>query len=194
MAINRLLLSLTILIPTLIERKHLLERLKKVIGPQCLAHGALITLAEDNREESIGAKRNALLDDCKTEYCAFIDDDDTVASNYVEEVYKGIAKGVDVISFKGIITSDMGNGRVSSPKVFYHKIGLTWSDNRGIYYRPPNHLNPMKTDIARAIRFPEISHGEDKEFAERLAASGLLKTEHYYGDFPLYYYQYRDKK
>jgi len=181
-------MSLTILIPTLIDRRHLLERLLTQLNPQCQEYGVKILIKEDNRELSIGTKRNALLDACKTDYCTFIDDDDTVASNYISEVFVGIKMGVDVIGFKGIITND---GK--KPEQFIHKLGMKYESRRGVYFRPPNHLNPMKTEIARQIRFPETSWGEDKDFAERLAEAGLLKTEYFIDGF-MYYYQYRSKK
>lgn len=186
-------MKLTILVPTLVTRRHLFERLYQQLDVPCRQFDVPILAKEDMGEKSIGAKRNELLDACKSEYCVFIDDDDTVASNYLHEIFKGIEMGVDVIGFKGIITND---GR--KPEEFIHKLGMKWETARvapgkNLYKRPPNHLNPMKTEIARQIRFPETSHGEDKDFAERLAEAGLLKTEYFIDGF-MYYYQYRSKK
>lgn len=192
-------MSLTIMIPTLNSREHLLNRLLDVLKAEIKDYKAehedkiirircLPDEGHANGGAHIGVKRNALVDDCKTDYCAFIDDDDTVSSDYVRQVMIGIEKGVDVISFRGIITSD---GK--KQETFIHKLGLKWSQQRGVYFRPPNHLNPMKTEIMRAIRFPETSWGEDKDFSDRLAESGLLKTEYFIDDY-IYFYQYRNKK
>jgi len=180
--------ELTILIPTLQNRKDFFGRLTDVLTPQCKQYNVLINVLEDNGEAKIGTKRNQLLDSCQTEYCVFIDDDDLVSSNYLEKIMEGIKKGVDVITFKGIITSE---GK--QPETFIHKLGLKYEQQKGIYRRPPNHLNPMKTEIAKQVRFPEISFGEDTDFCKRLADMGLLKTEHYI-DLPLYFYQYRRSK
>lgn len=180
--------DLTILIPTLETRKQFLERLTQVLLSQCNEHDVKILKHLDKGEKKIGTKRNELLDGCETEYCVFIDDDDLVASDYVEKVMEGIKKGVDVVTFKGIITSE---GK--RPETFIHKLGLKYTQQPGIYFRPPNHLNPMKTEYARQIRFPELSHGEDSDFCKRLQESGLLKTE-YYIDESLYFYQFRRLK
>jgi hypothetical protein len=51
----------------------------------------------------------------------------------------------------------------------------------------------MKTEVARQIKFPEVSFGEDADFAKRMATAGLLKTE-YFIDAPMYFYQYRKNK
>jgi len=182
------LCKLTILIPTLTSRKHFLDRLIDVIGGQCKQIDTKIFILEDRGEETIGHKRNHLLDKCETEYCAFIDDDDLVSSDYVERVHEGINKGVDVVTFKGIITSE---GK--KPETFIHKLGLKYTEQKGIYFRPPNHLNPMKVELARQVKFPETSFGEDADFAKRMAESGLLKTE-YFIDQPMYFYQYRRNK
>jgi hypothetical protein len=56
-----------------------------------------------------------------------------------------------------------------------------------------NHLNPIKTDIAKQIGFPDISDGEDSNFWERLAKSNLIKT-HTYIEEIMYHYFYEDKK
>lgn len=180
--------NLTILIPTLTERKQFLDRLLQVIAPQCLHTGVKILTAEDNREKTIGEKRNYLIDNSKTNYSVFIDDDDTVSADYIDQIMIGINKGVDVVSFRGVITSQGKN-----PQQFIHKIGLIYEQKGNAYFRPPNHLNPMKTEYVKQIRFPETSFGEDADFAKRLAESGLLKTE-YFIDKPIYFYQYRRVK
>lgn len=180
--------KLTILIPTLTERKQFLDRLLQVLAPQCLHTGVKIIKLEDNREATIGEKRNRLIDNSKTEYSVFIDDDDTVSADYIDLVLEGINKGVDVVSFRGVITSQGKN-----PQQFIHKLGLVYEQIGNVYYRPPNHLNPMKTEYVKQIRFPETSFGEDADFAKRMAESGLLKTEHFI-DKPIYFYQFRSKK
>ena len=60
------------------------------------------------------------------------------------------------------------------------------------YERYPNHLNVIKTDIAKQFKFPEISFGEDTSFATQVFKSGLLKTEGYIGDV-IYHYKYKTK-
>jgi hypothetical protein len=63
----------------------------------------------------------------------------------------------------------------------------------GIQFRTPNHLNTIKTSIARQVRYPEISHGEDQDYSHRLWDSGLMKTEALIGD-RMYIYQFDSAK
>ncbi len=57
--------------------------------------------------------------------------------------------------------------------------------------RWPNHLNPVKREHALAIRFLEISIGEDRDYAKRLRP--LLKTEEFM-DARLYNYLLRSNE
>jgi len=55
-----------------------------------------------------------------------------------------------------------------------------------VFYRPPNHLNPVQRDLARAARFPDRSHGEDHEYSMRLRP--LLRSERFL-EGPIYFYR-----
>jgi hypothetical protein len=59
----------------------------------------------------------------------------------------------------------------------------------GIQFRTPNHLNTIKTEIAKQVRYPEISHGEDQDYSHRLWNSSLMKTESLIGE-RMYIYQF----
>lgn len=56
-----------------------------------------------------------------------------------------------------------------------------------VYYRNPNHLNPVKKELAIQVPYKEINFGEDKDYSERLFP--LLKTEVYISGI-IYYYLY----
>lgn len=142
---------------------------------------------------TIGAKRNSLLMRAAGEYVVFCDDDDALAPAYLKHIFDGIRNRVDVVSLKGIITTDGRN-----PLVFEHSIKYgaykTNPDGSEIKYeRYPNHLNAMKASIARQFKFPETNFGEDTDWATQIFKSGLLKEEHYVSDIT-YYYKYVSKK
>lgn len=149
-------------------------------------------LWDRSREKTIGQKRNDLLDRARGEYSCFIDDDDTIAPEYIKDVLQGCKSGKDCISLKGVITWD---GLVS--ETFEHSIKYpeykTNETGEIKYERYPNHLNAIKTSIAKQFKFPEINHGEDTEWATQIRNSGLLKTE-YYIDKVLYHYQFKPNK
>ncbi len=186
-------MTLSILIPTLTARRPLLARLLMHIEKQLTQYRAFniveVLVSEDQGQVSIGTKRNELLRTAKGEYCAFVDDDDRISPFYISLLLKAVQTNPDVCSLKGIIDFD---GRTR--KIFLHSIKYTgWYEKNSVLYRSPNHLNCIKTSIARIIMFPEISHGEDKQYSDRLLASGLLKTEATIND-TLYYYDYKSNK
>lgn len=150
-----------------------------------------ILIDKDNGEKSIGEKRNALLERATGEYVCFFDDDDIPSNDYIERIFDGINKGVDCCSLMGIIRIDNG-----SPEIFEHSIKYkeyATTDNKVKYERYPNHLNVIKSSIAKQFKFPSINHGEDTDWATQIFKSGLVKTEHYI-DKVIYNYIYTSKK
>jgi len=179
---------LTILIPTITERSAKLQNLLAILDVQCKHFDTPIITHEDNRELSIGAKRNLLVDKVTTPYCVFIDDDDEVSMDYVELIYEGLQKGIDGVGFKGLMTIDGKNHQefIHSKEYSYTTVkkGVTRE-----HYRPLNHLNPMRTEFFKVIPFPEINHGEDTTFCLKLQELELIQTEHFINKH-LYIYKY----
>jgi glycosyltransferase involved in cell wall biosynthesis len=143
----------------------------------------------DNGEITIGQKRNDLLSRARGEYLCFIDDDDRISSNYISLVLESIETKPDCCSLIGLITTDGGNA-----KNFIHSIKYNnWYEENNIYYRPPNHLNCIKSQIAKQFKFPCISNGEDKDWSMQIAQSGLLKKEYEIKE-TIYFYDYLSNK
>ena len=184
------MIKLSILIPSLTSRNESLGELLYTLNNQ-QTDEVEVLLEIDNGEASIGAKRNKLLQRAKGEYISFIDDDDMISRHYIKEALEGIRWGVDCISLRGVITFDGKN-----PEIFEHSIQYKEykTNTTGLikYERYPNHLNVIKSSIAKQFTFPEINHGEDTDFATQIYKSGLIKTEHFI-DEVLYHYQYKNK-
>ena len=184
---------LSILIPSTKERSELLntlyENLKKRII-ECDQNVEIIVFT-DNKELSIGAKRNQLMEIARGEYVCYFDDDDMPSPNYIQLILKAIESKPDCCSLKGIIT---WNGQ--NPEIFEHSIKYkewrTTTFTNPKYERPPNHLNAIKLSIAQRFKFPELNHGEDSQWSEAIAKSELLQTEAYIEDV-LYNYLYTTK-
>ena len=183
----------SILICTLDERVACFEKIYTKLHDQIVANGLEdqieILFFKDNREASIGFKRNALVEQSCGEYVCFVDDDDDVHNNYIAMIYRELLKKPDCVSLVGIITT-----RGEDPKKFIHSIRYNqWFEDGGVYYRPPNHLNPVKRSIASQFKFPEISYWEDRVQSVAMVQSGLLKVEATI-DEPYYFYLYDDQK
>ena len=178
----------SILICSLDSRKDFLDRLLHCLTPQVQYSDDVEIIVElDDGTMSIGAKRNKLLKRAKGEYIAFIDDDDLVSSTYVHKVLKALSTKPDCV---GIHLLHFENGHQRG--FTYHSLDYkTWYEcsettlGTKLYYRNPNHLNPVKRVHALATGFPEISMGEDKDYSERLLRH--LHTEVYIRE-PLYFY------
>lgn len=179
-------MKLQILIPTLYSRAEVSTRLRTML--ECFAE---VNCLPDDGGLSIGEKRNALLQEATADYVCFVDDDDWVLGGFFDGVMKGIEKGVDCCSLRGVITTNN-----LDPKIFEHSIRYQeykTTDNPIVYERYPNHLNVIKREIAQQFKFPEIDHGEDTDWATQLHKSGLLKTEHYIPDI-IYHYDFKTNK
>jgi hypothetical protein len=100
----------------------------------------------------------------------FIDDDDEVTDAYFEDFLKCIQSGNDVMRLRGQM-----NQYTFTHSLEYPLSGKMFVD--GIFVRPPNHLNPMLSDIAKMIPFENATRGEDLKWAILMARTQLLRSE-----------------
>jgi glycosyltransferase involved in cell wall biosynthesis len=181
--------TLSILICNLQERAQSLARLLTQLDRQTTDRVEVL-IETDNRQVPTGTKRNTLLARAQGAFTAFIDDDDMVSPSYVRDVLNAIDSqpGVDCIGLKGIIT--FGGPARRNPRPFVHSVRCkSWHEANGVYYRTPNHLNPIASRHSKVTPFLPIVHGEDKAWSDALR--GLLKSEVMVKE-PLYFYESRD--
>lgn len=181
---------LSILICSMTGREASLARLLGNLEQQAHGMPVEILVETDNGTMRVGAKRNKLMARAARRYLAFIDDDDQVSPRYVELVLNAILQGqtiyppwTDCIGMCGYI---MENG--ARTWQFRHSVTVgNWSkDKRAhIYFRTPNHLNPIRSDLARMVQFPETNWGEDRSFSEQVRP--FLHNEIWIEE-PIYFY------
>lgn len=183
---------LSILIPTLDERQTLFERiyarLQGQIHDQRLEDRVEIRSCRDNREHSVGVKRNWLIAQAQAEFVVFVDDDDDVSERYVQLFVKTIEEhpDIDCIGIQGTILFQGAH-----PRPFVHSLRYQeYFSQYGVYYRPPNHLNPIRRAIALRYPFADINYSEDMDWALRLCRDRALRTEVML-DEPIYTYYSR---
>lgn len=171
---------LSFLIPTVDGREAEFERLCDEILRQMSENGCLdemfILVAKDNKEATIGAKRQSLLDDCETDYFVMIDDDDMIAPYYIKEVIPFL-KDVDCITYQEAIYK---NGKHTETADHSNKY-RSWGGikNGFAHVRTPFYKDIIKTSIAKKIGFSDMRYGEDNDFSFRLKQSGLIRKEHH---------------
>lgn len=167
---------LSILVCRLPERAASFRRLEQVLRPQLGDHCELLTHNAPRGTMTTGAKRNELLRAARGKYIAFIDDDDLVTKDYVQRIRGAAESDPDCVGME--ITMYR---RGVNPQRCIHSMRFDrWFDvadgpRRRIYYRCPNHLNPVRRELAQAVGFPDLTVGEDRAYS--LAIRPLLTTE-----------------
>ncbi len=187
---------LSILIPTTIDRRAMFQKLREELVKQIYAckYPYLVEILheEDNREISVGAKRQNLISKAKGRYVVHIDSDDWPSNQYVASILKATEERPDCIGF--MIACDMeGKHVMASASNKYED----WrEDVDGFkYVRTIYHKTPVLREHALKIGFKDMRFREDYDFSKRLKESGLLKKEVYINDVLYHYrYKYQDPK
>lgn len=180
--------DLSVLICSLVERRPMLKRLLDELKFfKTFSRLTIEILTDvDNREKSVGQKRNDLVARAQGKYCCFIDDDDQVSKYYFREIEEALKDKPDCVALLGMFYQD---GRQIKP--FVHSIDTQYyMEDEEAFYRPPNHLNPILTGLVKRVGFPAKNVGEDTDFALRMV--GLLKTQGLVKGL-IYHYKYNSK-
>ncbi len=168
----------SVLIPTMPGREEGLRRLMDILYEKTkrLAPGLRMEICMDfdNRELSIGMKRQRLLDRAKGKYLSFIDDDDDITDAYIEDLWACIQGNYHTMRLRGQMRQYQ----------FVHSVDVKLTDMMATksdppyFQRPPNHLNPMLSDVAKLIKFKNAVHGEDLDWTINLFKHKFLSHEY----------------
>jgi glycosyltransferase involved in cell wall biosynthesis len=188
---------LSVLICTIEGREHLFDRLMANIDAQISNNGLLrgtdievCYLRDKKGDSTIGDKRNRLLQECSSEWACFIDDDDLIADDYLARAISILkTDNPDCINLIGSLTT---NGQ--NPETFIHELRhKDYFTKDGIHYRPPNHLNIIRSSIGKLFQFKSLNHGEDTAWAMEICNACVLKTEGRIESIT-YFYEYVSNK
>jgi glycosyltransferase involved in cell wall biosynthesis len=178
--------ELSILILTLPTRIDCYSSLIKSLNQQVIENNLInrvqILSFCDTKEISVGEKRNILLNKSCGRYVCFIDDDDVISDDYLIRLISAISSNADVITFCGDYVEN--NLRTAFSISMVHRGNY---NHTNIFYRLPNHLCPVKREIALSCQFTDKNFGEDSDYAERI--NKHLKNEFHIQD-KLYFYMY----
>jgi len=151
-----------------------------------------VCMISDNKEMTLGEKRERLYKMAKGEYSWQVDSDDLIAENSVEKILSAIYTNPDVITFEEQVWINRQRF-MSNFSLRYAK----WDGDGAVkltdgfhFHRTPFYKCVIKTEIARSVPFPHIRYNEDEQWAAALKPH--LKTEIHI-DEELYYYIYNSQ-
>jgi glycosyltransferase involved in cell wall biosynthesis len=149
-------MKLTILMPTLVERRDTRKKLVNELLRQTRGHRRDVELSvfEDDGTMFYGRKMHVMYSQAKGDYVCCVDDDDWVAGNYVEWILNAIAIGPDVVTFD-LYRVDLAQTwtfgtKYQDREVVGSKIGMT-----------ANHLCVWRRELAQSVPWPDETQGAD---------------------------------
>jgi hypothetical protein len=155
---------LSITIPTVEKRKKCFEEFYEEIIRQSNPYGNQIEIISlcDNKEMTIGEKRNKLNAMANGKYVVQWDDDDWICEDGIDLIIEGINKDVDCITYdapfnkKGLL-----EGRLYSYSTQYY---YSYDKNIDTFFLSPDQKCVIKKEIVDKVKFKEIRYQEDLQF------------------------------
>jgi hypothetical protein len=138
----------------------------------------------DNKEISIGKKRDILYQASTGLYSWQIDSDDWIAPIAIRKIVLALKESPDCVTFREKVTID----GVEKDSIF-DLIFDDWAENEDgfDYVRTPFFKTPILTGLCQLIGVNDMRYGEDHDFARRIKP--WLKTQVHISN-ELYYYQH----
>lgn len=169
-------MKLSILVLTVPSRiDFFYPRLMKSLVAQTLKYPNVEILALfDNKKRTVGEKRQNLIDLAKGEYLVFIDDDDRITSDYVEEIMNALTLNplTDCVVFDFFTTINGDQGRKVRFGIEYENFTREGDELRG----KPAHTCVYKSEIAKRHRYTSRNHGEDIDWIDRACKDIKVQT------------------
>lgn len=154
---------LSILIPSIPERIDRLSTLVSKIEKQIGELPIEVIVLMDNKKISIGEKRERLKNMAQGKYFCFVDDDDDVSIDYIEELYTNCLHNVDVVCFDTLAKIENQYGFIS---VSIHNENEQFKQ-MGTTKRKPSHVNAWLTEKFKQFSFSDKNYGEDFDFCNQ---------------------------
>jgi hypothetical protein len=185
--------ALSILIPSTPDRRDTLACILRELHAQALEmryeidKDFEIIILEDNREISVGKKRQMLLEMAKGDFVVGIDSDDFIAPTYLQDIISAIRLRGNDIDHIGFYERCNIDGELSR-SIFSIK-HQKWGENTDGFdhVRCANPKSVIKRSIALSVGYEDLRYGEDRIFSESVTPQ--LFNE-YMIEKELYYYNY----
>jgi glycosyltransferase involved in cell wall biosynthesis len=181
-------MRLSILVCTVLERHSVFKELMAEFYRQIDVLPIEFLYEMDNKQISVGAKRQKLLERATGDYIVFFDDDDFPEPYYVMEILWALASKPDCLGYLIKMTTNSEREQVCCHSLRYPE----WKDNVDgyDYVRNVTHFNVVRRDLALQVGFKDKRFGEDKLYSD--AVTKLCKTEVFI-DKVMFHYRYSNK-
>ncbi len=180
-------MRLSILIPSIPSRFDRAIKLYNEIVSMCEDLDIEVLMLTDNKQRTIGEKREALKNISQGKYFMFVDDDDSLLS--VKEIYEATELDVDVITFKQRCFNADGSEFIITFGLNNETEHNTENGNYLDCNRPPFHVCAWSESFKK-IKFPGINYSED--YVWSIAANKIANFEHHIDDV-LHVYNFHDQ-
>lgn len=178
----------SILICTTVDRREMFSKLYAELQRQSSGLEVEVLYEEDNKQISVGAKRQKLLERARGKYICYFDSDDWPFSYYVRMIVDALETDPDCV---GMLVHMTTNG--IKPQVCCHSLKYkVWAERVDgyDYVRNVTHFNCVRRDLALMVGFPDLRYAEDKWYSDRVTR--LCKTEVFINK-KLFHYRYSSK-
>lgn len=183
---------LTVMIPTTIDRREMFVKLTNELQYQRQGFSELVDIIwrEDNKEISVGLKRQQLLEDAKGEWVVGFDSDDWPAPTYLIDIMTALTENPSVDHVGFIEDCDIDGQKSKSIFSIKHK---SWDEQEQGYdqVRCANPKSVIRRTKALQVGYKDLRFGEDRIFSE--AVTPLLESEVFINK-PLYFYRHNSKE
>ena len=168
---------LTIAIPTVEQRIEIFNELYNELKRQTEPYGEQIEIIflRDNKEMTIGHKRQLLNEMAKGKYVVQWDDDDWIHPNGIDMIMEGIKSDADVISYNYSCDIPLDDKSKYPRKVSIEHQNFHNTETN-LLMVTPDPKNPIKREIVNKVKFDDVSHSEEYFF--KLDVRKYLKTEY----------------
>lgn len=183
-------IKLSILVPTVPRRvgSQFLNLIKNLENQTAKYTNIEIIGLYDNKKRNIGQKRQSMLDIANGEYLVFIDDDDRITDDYVDQIMTALKDNpdVDCVVFDSVFTNKV------TGKVLHCKYGVEYDyvEDKDQWRGLPAHTMVYKSSIAKKHKYDNMGYQEDVAWVKR--ASKDIQTQARINKV-LYYYDFSVK-
>lgn len=180
-------MRLSILIPTIIDRTERFNALSTFFHNQIdlfdLNDQVEVISLLDNKELSIGEKRQHLYEMARGEYSVMWDDDDGAAHNALPLIMEALSSNPDCVTYKESCNID-GEHKTSNHSNKY----VDWGENiDGFdYVRTVFFKDVIRTALCLQAGVADMRYAEDIDFARRLKP--LITTEVHIDEWIYFYH------